>query len=105
MRAPSLRTLAIATVAVLIAGYALAFFYAPGPLSTEDSPDPENADPESSEPTDGSVKSAETLERWQIQHVLFPAMKRYLVTPKTLLDRDVVQVASLPDLYRVFERC
>ncbi|KAF8180418.1 histidine kinase-like ATPase [Pholiota molesta] len=44
-------------------------------------------------------------ERWQIQHVLFPAMRRYLLPPKSLLDRDVVQVADLPDLYKVFERC
>ncbi|CAA7268441.1 unnamed protein product [Cyclocybe aegerita] len=44
-------------------------------------------------------------ERWQIQHILFPAMRRYLVAPKSLLDRDIVQVANLPDLYKVFERC
>ncbi|KAF6757676.1 hypothetical protein DFP72DRAFT_890338 [Ephemerocybe angulata] len=47
----------------------------------------------------------EHAEKWQIQHILFPAMRRYLVPPKSLLDRDVVQVASLPDLYKVFERC
>ena len=44
-------------------------------------------------------------ERWEIQHILFPAMRRYLVAPKSLLDRDVLQVASLPELYKVFERC
>lgn len=32
-------------------------------------------------------------------------MRKYLVPPKALLDRDVVQIANLPDLYRVFERC
>ena len=48
---------------------------------------------------------AQKATLWQIQHVLFPAMARYLVPPKSLLDRDVVQVADLPDLYRVFERC
>ena len=47
----------------------------------------------------------EKAERWQIEHVLFPAMRKYLAAPQSLLDRDVVQVASLPDLYRVFERC
>jgi DNA mismatch repair protein MLH1 len=46
-----------------------------------------------------------STEKWQIEHVLFPAMKRYLIAPKSLLTRDVVQIASLPDLYRVFERC
>jgi len=47
----------------------------------------------------------EASEKWQIEHVLFPAMKRYLTAPKSLLTRDVVQIANLPDLYRVFERC
>jgi DNA mismatch repair protein MLH1 len=47
----------------------------------------------------------EKAERWQLQHVLFPAMRRYFIAPKTLLDQDVVQIANLPDLYRVFERC
>ena len=70
----------------------LAFFYVPGPLV----PDTTNAEDQSQE---------EKSERWQIQHVVFPAMRKYLNAPKTLLDRDVVQVASLPDLYKVFERC
>ncbi|KAI0249724.1 DNA mismatch repair protein [Lactifluus subvellereus] len=47
----------------------------------------------------------EASEKWQIEHVLFPAMKRYLAAPKSHLTRDVVQIASLPELYRVFERC
>ena len=47
----------------------------------------------------------EKAERWQIEHVLFAAMRKYLVPPKALLERDVVQVADLPDLYKIFERC
>lgn len=43
--------------------------------------------------------------RWQIQHVLFPTIRRYLVPSKALLTKDFVQVANLPDLYKVFERC
>jgi len=66
----------------------LAFFYNPASL------------PGRLEPTEG-----ETAERWQLQHVLFPTMRRYFIAPKTLLDQDVVQIANLPDLYRVFERC
>ncbi|KAF4616529.1 hypothetical protein D9613_008578 [Agrocybe pediades] len=50
-------------------------------------------------------KEAYKAERWQIEHILFPAMRRYLTAPKSLLDRDVVQIANLPDLYKVFERC
>ncbi|KAG7091897.1 hypothetical protein E1B28_008298 [Marasmius oreades] len=74
----------------------LAYFYIPGPLATDGSV--------AKELSEESV--AEKAEKWQIQHVLFPAMRRYLVAPKTLLDRDdVVQVADLPELYKVFERC
>ncbi|KAI0711270.1 DNA mismatch repair protein MutL [Earliella scabrosa] len=70
----------------------LAFFYVPEPL-LDDPP--------------GEAQAGETHKAmlWQLQHILFPAMARYLIPPKTLLDRDVVQVADLPELYRVFERC
>lgn len=44
-------------------------------------------------------------EKWQIQHLVFAATRKYFHAPKKLLERDVVQVASLPDLYKVFERC
>jgi DNA mismatch repair protein MLH1 len=66
----------------------LAYFYMPAPLPVVD-----------------EDKEREKVERWQIEHVLFPCMRRYLAAPKSLLDRDVVQIANLPDLYRVFERC
>ncbi len=45
---------------------------------------------------------------WQIEHVLFPSFRRYTVWPKdgvVVLGREVVQIANLPDLFRVFERC
>ncbi|KAI0076514.1 DNA mismatch repair protein MutL [Panus rudis PR-1116 ss-1] len=75
----------------------LAFFYVPEPLLPDESDD---------ETTDAAIANAdEEAARWQIQHAIFPAIAKYLVPPKSLLDRDVVQVASLPDLYRVFERC
>ncbi len=70
----------------------LAYFYTPGPSLVE------KGDTEQEE-------AQEKAERWQIQHILFPAMRRYLQAPKSLLDRDVVQIACLPDLYKVFERC
>ncbi|KAE9391066.1 DNA mismatch repair protein MutL [Gymnopus androsaceus JB14] len=77
----------------------LAYFYVPGPmLDAQASVDLEQEKEE--EETAGA-----RAERWQIQHILFPAMRRYLAAPKSLLDVDVVQVASLPDLYKVFERC
>lgn len=69
----------------------LAYFYVPEPLVPDDAGDVD--------------KAQEPAVRWQILHVLFPAMAKYMYPPKTLLDRDVVQVANLPELYRVFERC
>lgn len=68
----------------------LAYFYVPEPLI------PGTAEADTAD---------ESAMRWQLQHVLFPAMARYLSPPKTLVDQDVVQVAHLPELYRVFERC
>ena len=80
----------------------LAYFYAPltFPPDTSDS-----SMADDSEDRDKEKDKEHAAEKWQIQHILFPAMRRYLVPPKSLLDRDVVQVASLPDLYKVFERC
>ncbi|KAJ3852594.1 histidine kinase-like ATPase [Lentinula lateritia] len=77
----------------------LAYFYVPGPMTS----DPSILTAMSKE-TDEDIAGSKA-ERWQIQHILFPAMRRYLAAPKSLLDVDVVQVASLPDLYKVFERC
>uniref|UniRef100_A0A8H8CGK4 DNA mismatch repair protein S5 domain-containing protein n=1 Tax=Psilocybe cubensis TaxID=181762 RepID=A0A8H8CGK4_PSICU len=105
----------------------LAYFYVPTPPT----PDPDEQesgivhDASSKDLMNGKNPEAETAgderdgkdnakpnekdlyksERWQIQHILFPAMRRYLIAPKSLLDRDVVQIANLPDLYKVFERC
>lgn len=76
----------------------LAYFYVPEP-SFDDLKDYEVISPIVEQ---GAKTQA---VRWQIQHVIFPAMAKYLAAPKSLLDRDVVQVAHLPDLYRVFERC
>jgi len=81
----------------------LAYFYVPGPVAGEPS-----LSTSSNSSTDKMTKEEEEgdkAERWQIQHILFPAMRRYLLAPKSLLDVDVVQVADLPDLYKVFERC
>ncbi|KAE9385345.1 hypothetical protein BT96DRAFT_960757 [Gymnopus androsaceus JB14] len=77
----------------------LAYFYVPGPMLDAQA----SVDLEQEKEEDETAGAR--AERWQIQHILFPAMRRYLAAPKSLLDVDVVQVASLPDLYKVFERC
>jgi DNA mismatch repair protein MLH1 len=54
-----------------------------------------------SEERDAAVKAM----IWQNTHIIFPAVQKYLVAPKRLIDKDIAQIANLPDLYRVFERC
>ncbi|KCV73281.1 hypothetical protein H696_00823 [Fonticula alba] len=64
----------------------LARFYAPDPRDITDA---------------GGDAFARPLEQ-----VVFPYIKSYLLPPEHLAtDGSILQVASLPDLYRVFERC
>ncbi|XP_046622766.1 DNA mismatch repair protein Mlh1 isoform X1 [Neodiprion virginianus] len=45
---------------------------------------------------------------WQnvTEHILYPAIKNSLLPPKHFAhDSTILQIARLPDLYRVFERC
>jgi len=86
----------------------LAYFYTPIPLKLLSSSSPHS---EESSRAHASKKSAadngeNAVQRWQIEHVLIPAFRSLLVPTKSLLEaKAIVQVASLPDLYRVFERC
>lgn len=44
--------------------------------------------------------------KWTVEHVLFPAIKSSLLPPKSWLSNGaILQIADLPDLYKVFERC
>ncbi|KAH9470215.1 hypothetical protein Pst134EA_007481 [Puccinia striiformis f. sp. tritici] len=69
----------------------LAFFYAPSRLPLESM-------------SDEQKQTIEEEENEQLKQAIFPAMKRYLAPPSDLKD-DVKQVTSLPELYKVFERC
>ncbi|XP_075219460.1 DNA mismatch repair ATPase Mlh1 isoform X2 [Lycorma delicatula] len=43
---------------------------------------------------------------WVIEHVLYSTLRSCFVPPKHFAeDNTVLQIASLPDLYKVFERC
>lgn len=45
-------------------------------------------------------------QKWTIQHVIFPAMQRYLVPSVKLVNANSIkQVASMESLFKVFERC
>ncbi|KAF0515857.1 mismatch repair protein [Gigaspora margarita] len=44
--------------------------------------------------------------RWQIEHLIFPTLKGQFIAPKSIAESGhVLQIANLPDLYRIFERC
>ncbi|GMK58343.1 hypothetical protein CspeluHIS016_0503750 [Cutaneotrichosporon spelunceum] len=68
----------------------IAFFYSPRPFE---------------EGQDGMDEDADEVahQAWQLEHVLFPSFRRTR-WPRTMVT-DVSQVANLPDLFRVFERC
>ncbi|XP_067627207.1 DNA mismatch repair protein Mlh1 [Eurosta solidaginis] len=42
--------------------------------------------------------------KWLVEHVLYPAFKRYLLPPNNL-KLQLYELTSLPRLYKVFERC
>jgi DNA mismatch repair protein MLH1 len=53
-----------------------------------------------------SDRQRQPTDLFQLEHVLFPALRRHLVPPKSLLkNKNVTQIADLPDLYKTFERC
>ncbi|KAM6916181.1 DNA mismatch repair protein Mlh1 [Xenentodon cancila] len=44
--------------------------------------------------------------RWKVEHVIFKALRTLYCPPKNFSeDGSVLQIANLPDLYKVFERC
>ncbi|PNF30145.1 hypothetical protein B7P43_G01268 [Cryptotermes secundus] len=44
--------------------------------------------------------------RWVIEHIIYPALPLSFLPPKRFAeDATILQIANLPDLYKVFERC
>ncbi|KAM8738699.1 DNA mismatch repair protein Mlh1 [Acanthopagrus schlegelii] len=44
--------------------------------------------------------------RWKVEHIIFKAFRTLFSPPKSFSeDGTVLQIANLPDLYKVFERC
>jgi DNA mismatch repair protein MLH1 len=79
----------------------LAFFYSPrtsSPFQPKvDSEEEQHGDEEGGEEKHG---------RWQIEHILWPSMRKYTSWKRdSLSNGDLKQVANLPDLFRIFERC
>lgn len=78
----------------------LAFFYSPRPFC------PDNPDGSISTSQEEELETEEEInhQNWQLEHILFPSFRKYTVWPN--MPRDtILQVANLPDLFRVFERC
>ncbi|CAH1641501.1 unnamed protein product [Spodoptera littoralis] len=54
------------------------------------------------DPNPDSLRS----EQWRQEHVLFPAIRRNFLPPTSFVHNGaILQIASLNDLYKVFERC
>lgn len=94
----------------------LALFYSAEPPLREDDEDPDETDQD--HPMTGESSAAQTTYDkehknylWQVEHLIFPAMKYQFLAPKSLAASSgpgsghVVQLADLPDLYKIFERC
>ncbi|RKP39943.1 hypothetical protein BJ085DRAFT_14676 [Dimargaris cristalligena] len=83
----------------------LARFYSPAPPLVLTDPFPDNHqgdfDPEQAWDT-------EEMREYRncIQHTLFPAFKSHFFAPPSLAEAHcLLQLADLPDLYKIFERC
>ncbi|XP_024945642.1 DNA mismatch repair protein Mlh1 isoform X2 [Cephus cinctus] len=56
----------------------------------------------------GCVSPNDETHDWKhvTEHILYPAIKESLLPPKHFAhDSTILQIASLPDMYKVFERC
>ncbi|OWK59218.1 DNA mismatch repair protein Mlh1 isoform X1 [Lonchura striata] len=64
---------------------------------------------EESSPTNSQNEESEsgsTTWKWTVEHVLYKAFRTHLLPPKHFAeDGNILQLANLPDLYKVFERC
>lgn len=44
--------------------------------------------------------------KWTVEHIVYKAFRSHLLPPKHFTeDGNILQLANLPDLYKVFERC
>ncbi|CAC5418695.1 MLH1 [Mytilus coruscus] len=56
--------------------------------------------------SDSQEEDVDKSWKWTIEHVLYPAFRTFLFPPKSFAeDSSILQIANLPDLYKVFERC
>jgi len=83
----------------------IAFFYSPR-YSHLTSGDDNNEEENGNSDGDGQGREEERHARWQLEHILWPSMRKYTTWKRdSLSNGDLKQVANLPDLFRIFERC
>lgn len=59
-----------------------------------------------SQPNPDETNEGTRAEHWKQEHVIFPAIRRNFLPPKSFVANGaILQIASLSDLYKVFERC
>ncbi|XP_063896192.1 DNA mismatch repair protein Mlh1 [Helicoverpa armigera] len=59
-----------------------------------------------SQPNSDPSPESQKSEQWRQEHVLFPALRRNFLPPTSFVHNGaILQIASLNDLYKVFERC
>ncbi|CAH4037069.1 unnamed protein product [Pieris brassicae] len=59
-----------------------------------------------SQPNPDDNENVLKSEFWKQEHIIFPAIRRYFLPPTSFVDSGaILQIASLSDLYKVFERC
>lgn len=55
-------------------------------------------------PTDSNQNDKDW--KWVVEHIVYPAIKEYFIPPKSFLENAaILELANLPNLYKVFERC
>uniref|UniRef100_A0A8C6S7U9 MutL homolog 1, colon cancer, nonpolyposis type 2 (E. coli) n=1 Tax=Neogobius melanostomus TaxID=47308 RepID=A0A8C6S7U9_9GOBI len=63
-------------------------------------------EPEPGEQQADKRSDSDSNWRWKVEHVIFKAFRTLFSPPKQFSeDGTVLQIANLPDLYKVFERC
>ncbi|XP_044739606.1 DNA mismatch repair protein Mlh1 [Chrysoperla carnea] len=57
--------------------------------------------------TDEILSTGENFNwAWVVEHIVYPALKKYIIPNESIIiNGAILQVANLPDLYKVFERC
>lgn len=56
--------------------------------------------------SDIAKTSPESEWKWSVEHVIYPALKNHFMPPQHFAtNKSFLEIASLPNLYKVFERC